>query len=404
MSKPKKDNLKSQLKGHLILNLKKFIIFIIILLPLTGLLFFNNYGPWLDPLFSKPPHLSWNSDPQTSIGITWETPIPTDTIVRYGVTPDCKNTVSDSTFSMLHFINLTNLEPNTTYYYQVGCSFPFLPYMIFTYTFETAPAGTQPFKFAIISDTQQDAFDICQHDKVISSITVMNPDFLIHTGDIVADSGRLDQWNRIFYEMTFLTCNKPIMPCLGNHDYKYAWIAALPYLYYFNLPNNELFYSYNYSNAHFISLCVGYNDGLWSLIGNQREWLENDLEIASQSNEIDWIFVYFHAPMFSSGGFGMQPDLTVQFWDLFEKYNVDVIFNGHDHVYERMYIWGNPGIHNIVFGGGGGALDVQIGSNPWTVASTLSYGFGFVQVDNKTLTYQAINTEGQVIDWFTWSK
>src|SRR5205085_6632301 len=51
----------------------------------------------------------------------------------------------------------------------------------------------------------------------------------------------------------------------------------------------------------------------------------------------DWKIVYFHHPLYSSGGrHGSEVDLRVVLEPLFVKYGVNVVFSGHDHIYERI--------------------------------------------------------------------
>src|SRR6185436_625332 len=65
---------------------------------------------------------------------------------------------------------------------------------------------------------------------------------------------------------------------------------------------------------------------------DQITWLETELKGASE----DWKIPYFHHPLYSSGErHGSDTTLRDKLEPLFVKYNVSVVFTGHDHFYER---------------------------------------------------------------------
>jgi hypothetical protein len=71
-----------------------------------------------------------------------------------------------------------------------------------------------------------------------------------------------------------------------------------------------------------------------SASGDQLVWLENDLAAHA---DYKWKFVIFHEPTFVSGSHSpWTPGLT--YWvPLFDKYHVNLVFNGHEHNYQRSY-------------------------------------------------------------------
>ena len=77
----------------------------------------------------------------------------------------------------------------------------------------------------------------------------------------------------------------------------------------------------------------------------QLQWIDNELKNARD----DWKIVYFHHPLYSSGGrHGSEVDLRVTLEPLFVKYGVNVVYSGHDHIYER--IKPQKGIYYFVVG------------------------------------------------------
>jgi 3',5'-cyclic AMP phosphodiesterase CpdA len=130
-------------------------------------------------------------------------------------------------------------------------------------------------------------------------------------------------WQDIF-------CAIPVWPALGNHDWGSDPRDNWQQEWY--LPNNEHYYSFNYGNAHFIALDT--RDGNLYDHDNQLHWLEQDL--AANANA-DWIFVYYHHPGITCTYKKNNDAVSEGFFPLFDRYHVDVVFNGHAHTYERLY-------------------------------------------------------------------
>jgi len=393
-----KKNAKKNPKKRVVTIIKILTLFLVINSIYFSLLNLNQIGPWLDYPFTKAPYLSWNQETQTSITITWETPLPCTTVIEYGKNSSYGLKIEDLTPTMLHVVTLTNLEPGTTYHYKVYAKDFFSPYFLFDKTFKTAPNGTESFSFAVYGDTRPDGLGITIHQTLVNEILMLDPDFVINVGDIVMSSKRLDQYDRLSYEIQWLAGTRPYMISMGNHE---AWEGdgnVIPYLYYFNFPNYDLFYSYNYSNAYFISLVVLAEDQILDPI--QYRFLENELSNANASSDIDWIFVSFHSPIIHSGGRN-SPFLIWQLTPLFNKYGVDFVLEGHRHFYERLYV---PNTHHIIAGGGGAEMEGSMAKTPFTVTSKLTHCFSHFIIQNQTLFYQCIDANGRIIDWMSLTK
>src|SRR4029077_13845729 len=83
-----------------------------------------------------------------------------------------------------------------------------------------------------------------------------------------------------------------------------------------------------------------------------------------KSSSDDWKIAVFHPPIYSSGGrHGSDLKLRETLEPLFIKYNVSVVFTGHDHFYER--IKPQHGIVHFVVGSGGmlASGDIHKGSD-----------------------------------------
>src|ERR1700736_7059268 len=108
---------------------------------------------------------------------------------------------------------------------------------------------------------------------------------------------------------------------LGNHDRTSNDMYEL-----FNMGGMR-YYTYARNNVRFFVLDSNYLDP------PQLAWLETALKDAKEP----WKIAYFHHPLYSDGGrHGSEVDLRVRLEPLFVKYGVNVVYSGHDHIYERL--------------------------------------------------------------------
>jgi len=169
---------------------------------------------------------------------------------------------------------------------------------------------------------------------------------------------------------------------LGNHDNP-SQEAYPP----FNMGGAR-YYTYTKRNVRFFALDSNLLDA------KQLAWIEGALR---QSQE-DWKICYFHHPLYSDGKtHGSQVDLRVRLEPLFVKYGVDVVFSGHDHVYERI----NPqkGITYFVSGAGGQLRKGDVRRSDLTAARfDQDCSFMLIEVSGTELFFQAISRTGTTVD------
>jgi predicted phosphodiesterase len=322
------------------------------------------------------------------ITIMWETAFSTKSRVDYGITKDCSLFVEDTKEARLHEVTLCPLRPNTLYYYEISCDFTTK-----TGSFKTAPNHNIPFKFVVYGDTQANP-DI--HKKIAEKILQINPDLILHTGDIVSNGTKNYQWTSLFFDpLRNVIDHIPIFTCLGNHERN-----AQNYFDFFSLPNNESWYSFNYSNCHFIVLDTNKDYGKNS---QQYKWLKDDL----LKTDTKWKFAFFHHPPYTSGRHPSNLKVRALLTPLFRKHGVDIVFSGHNHLYERSYpinsafTQDDSAVTYVVSGGGGGTLYDFSPNNIWTASVSKAHNFCVVNVDGASLDFKALDTDGQVLDKFT---
>jgi hypothetical protein len=162
---------------------------------------------------------------------------------------------------------------------------------------------------------------------------------------------------------------------------------------YYKLFNmdGKLYYSYKApkQDVRFIALETTY------LVPEQIKWLEEELK----SSREEWKIVYFHHPLYSSGGtHGSDLKLREALEPLFVKYGVSVVFSGHDHIYERMRP--QKGIQYFVTGSGGKLRpgDYRPGQ-PFSARIVDNVQVFFAgEIFENELVFNAISRTGRVVD------
>ena len=113
-------------------------------------------------------------------------------------------------------------------------------------SFKTFPRGIEPFRFVTLGDTRS-RHDI--HKTIVDSIMVLDPLFIVNTGDLVSNGDNINDWEKFFSVNQDLMRKTPYFPVLGNHenDSKY-------YYDFFDLPGNERYYQFSVGDALFLVL------------------------------------------------------------------------------------------------------------------------------------------------------
>ncbi len=344
----------------------------------------------------------------TSITIQWRTVEEKDSEVHYGREPFGPMWIlSDPRPVQRHSMTLEDLSPDTTYVYQVYSGGVQVGG---TASFRTAPEGVVPFVFDVLGDTMY------RHPEKFAleeQILADRPAFVLHVGDIAASDGgfteKVWQWY-LFEDYAELLQVSPLIPVLGNHEYQ-AVLNALPipggaqiFHDYFTLPGNERWFSFDWANCHFIGLDVNIPVEVW--LGRLYGWLAEDLRKATDGiDDPDWIFVYWHQPVYSSGVGHLDvmcDDLRRRYVPLLEEAGVAAVFNGHDHFYERSF---RNGVYYIVTGGGGvNQHPIFPGLNPYSQVALNVYQYMRLSVDGREVLVEAVGPDGETVDAFTLSR
>ena len=312
--------------------------------------------------------------------IVWETNInTTNNCVRYGNSPNCELIVYNNHSSKFHTIELFELNSSIKYYYKVISD----GFESKVFSFYTMFDIEDTIKFVAYGDSRGVWDNWVNASKVSDGIEKAQPHFVLHTGDLVKNGNYFEQWVDFFRISEFIH-NSTLFPALGNHEY-----YSDPYFKYFLLLNKNPWFSFDNGPVHFVCLDSNIKN---SLRISQFFWLINDLK----ENEKPFTIVFFHHPPYSSGNHGSTIYLRIIWGRIFEHFNVDIIFNGHDHSYERGKV---KSVNYIVTGGGGAPL-YDIGNKWWTIYSEKTYHYCLLTCNKNKLKCDSINLDGTVIDTF----
>jgi len=364
------------------------------------------------------PYLQWAT--KTGMTVRWETTRPSSSVVRWGTQvdwvgpkdarePKFASEQAQDGKHRLHEVRIDGLEPDTAYYYQVQSVDDLGRELLGeVLSFQTAPDADTPFAFAVISDTQGNPK---VSGRVAEHAWGLRPNFVLHPGDLVSTGTVKQQWlEHFFSSMRPLLERVALFPVLGNHERD-----ARFYYDYMSLPAPEYYYTFEYGNAQFFMIDSNRKVAPGS---EQYEFLERELK----RSKAEWKIVCYHHPAYTSDendygntwyGPSTRGDLrTRKLVPLFDRYGVDIVWNGHIHSYERTWplrqdkaTAPTEGTVYMITGGGGGGLELAGPIRPF-FQNTVKHGhhFCYVAVNGRTLEMKAYDLEGRLFDSLTIEK
>ena len=248
------------------------------------------------------------------------------------------------------------------------------------------PAVDESLKFAIIGDSGTGGSSQYRvAERLIASRSSFPYEFVLMMGDNLYGSEGPSAYEKKFerpYKL-LLDSGMKFYASLGNHDE----------------PNQRFYKPFNMNGERYYSFKPKGNIRIFALDSNyvdkaQLDWFEKELKASGS----DWKIVFFHHPVYSSGGrHGSDEMLRAQLEPLFLKYGVDAVFQGHEHFYER--IKPQKGIYYFISGGAAKLREGNIQKSELTAkAFDTGYHFMLIELTKDKLNFQAISDQGKVID------
>ncbi|GAA4076428.1 metallophosphoesterase family protein [Streptomyces shaanxiensis] len=320
-------------------------------------------------------HLAFGADPKTQMRISWQVPVAVKKpYVRIGTRPDDLGRRIEAEVRDLHTPGVTGVRaaldqyyvhaaldgllPGTTYYYGVGHD-GFDPasaaHRSTIASFRTAPSRPEKFVFTAFGD-QGVSKAAAANDHILLR---QEPAFHLHAGDICYANvkGRGEEsdgydpgfWDLFLKQNEEVARSVPWMVTTGNHDME-AWYSPDGYggqLARWSLPDNGFdprrapgVYAFTYGNVGFVALDA--NDVSYEIPANlgytggkQTAWLDDRLAALRADPAVDFVVAFFHHCAYSTSSHASDGGVRDEWLPLFAKHQVDLVINGHNHVYER---------------------------------------------------------------------
>ncbi len=238
-----------------------------------------------------------------------------------------------------HSVIFEDLEPETLYCYRVGDGEEHWSEWI---QFRTASPQPKPFQFVYFGDAQNEVLSHWSRTIRMAYQTAPNADFALHAGDMINQAHIDQEWAEWFKAGGFLHSQWSGVPVAGNHEYgpkkdkkkdpktlSQLWRPQFTLPVVEELPENlhETVYTIEYQGMQMIVLNSNERPR------KQTAYLKEQLEKPG----FRWRVVTFHHSMFSPrrGESDSSLEMEAEWKPLFEKHNVDLVLQGHDHTYTR---------------------------------------------------------------------
>ena len=372
------------------------------------------------------------SEATAPVIVTWSSEISYGKqYLRYGLTPDRlkvkKAGISDLANKAVFSADLKKLKSGVTYFYKCGSDKAGWSPL---YSFNSEP-DTGTFRVGIIGDTQDNTNnESFGKTRIITDLLkTYSPSLTLHMGDIVNDGSLTESWSDFLAVTQNLNAISPLMPVLGNHDVQNTkgddFQKPFQEFYsLFNLPGDEVNYSFTYMKVRFIGIFSGCaqaaseTDQVKYRPGSpEYNWLDSELSEAENDKNIDWIIVWMHYPV-SSFGWSNIPMWRENVLPLLEKHRIDLCLAGHRHVYERHLqvkdgiplknesgssLSAGEGTIFITNGTAGGTPTGLGGKENPGIAFTpdkVMYSFAVMDIGTDSLTYRVFDQDNNQVERF----
>ncbi len=248
------------------------------------------------------------------------------------------------------------------------------------------PLESDSIRFAVIGDTGTGDREQSEVAHLLETYRkAVKYEFVIMLGDNIYGGHHAADFRTKFEEpyKPLLDAGVKFYASLGNHDDPNEERLYKP----FNM-GGERYYSFKKGDVEFFVLDSNYMEPA------QLRWVEQAL----QKSKAKWKISYFHHPLYNDGvSHGPDLDLRSQLTPLFEKYCVNVVFSGHEHVYERLQP--EHSIQYFILGNSAKLMTHDFHASPQMEKGfDTDRAFMVVEVSHDKFYFQVISRAGQTID------
>jgi hypothetical protein len=292
-------------------------------------------------------NVSWRTSidvtsPQVQLADMTKGPVTTSTTVAATSTTEF---ATDLGYTIkYHTATITGLADKTAYLYRVGDGETWSEWL----EFETPTQAAEPFSFIVQGDAQNDVKSYAS--RAFRAATEARPyaKAVVHLGDLIDTDVADAEWGEWFSAAGFSNAYMNIIAAPGNHEYYPGPDLTRYWGAQFEYPRNgpadtdairsafdENVYYTDIQGVRFITLNANMASG--AELDAQTAWLERVLT----ENPHEWSVIAFHQPIFSVTSGRDNASIRNAWLPIFEKHNVDLVLQGHDHAYGRGNLFAN---------------------------------------------------------------
>lgn len=360
--------------------------------------------------------LTWQQDPTTTMTVQWVGPASAGAPTLAYATLENPMWLTAKTLLkpypntdlLVHRCELTGLKPGTEYQFQIGQTDP-------KFRFRTMPAkATDTLQFVSGGDCGVD-----QHAIGTNILAAkQEPYFALIAGDLAYDNGKSPETFTQFlrnYRAHMVDPKGrliPLVSCIGNHEvdggYKTKRINSPQYLSVFDGLFSEKTFGV-LDIGDYLSLVLLDTDHIEPIAGEQTEWLAKTLvERQSRPHLIvaNHVPAYpsYRAPQGANDKLGTGEGQRKHWSPLFERYNVDVVLEHHDHTFKRTHPLTN-GLRDkngVIYLGDGSWGKLRIPKTPeerpYLAAVSPAYHMTLHRLEGEQRFHIAMEEGGKVAD------
>ncbi len=303
---------------------------------------------------------------------------------------------------------LTGLEPGADYVFRVGADSA-------EQRFRTMPAkDTNTIHFVSGGDC-----GLGSHPRATNQLAAaQSPQFVVLGGDLAYENGKdpdafyqfLQNYSRDLRDDGERLI--PMLACIGNHEVDGGYEEGRDQAPFFYSMFDGLYPETGYAALDFgqyMSVVFLDTNHTTPIGGAQADWLEKTIK---ERQDCPNLFVFNHVPAYPSHRAFVPDDdeestgaANRKHWvPLFEKYNVDAVFEHHDHTYKRTHplLDGHINAKGVPYLGDGSwgkirrPLDLE--TKPYLAVTEESYHLSVHRIEGPQQFHVALSDAGRVVD------
>ena len=362
--------------------------------------------------------LTWRRDPTTTMVVQWIGPQQADDQVAVAYAPldgeDWKTVAPQAheypmTDLRVYRTELTGLVPGSEYRFRIGEGKP-------EHRFRTMPAkATDSFQFVSGGDVGGNKHAVASNILAAKQ----DPMFALIGGDLGYDNGESVENSLIFmrnYSRHMIDGQGRLIPlvvCIGNHEVSGGYNRPRSDAPFYFALHDGLYHEQSYATLDFgdyLSLMLLDTGHIAPIRGEQTDWLDKAL---AERTERPHVIVANHVPAYPSvrqfdGKMGKE--IRKHWSPLFEKHNVDIVLEHHDHAFKRTHPLtdGMAHKHGLIYLGDGSWGRLKSPESPekrnYLAAVDEDYHITLHRIEGERRFHLALSDAGKIVDICTTSK